>query len=102
MLSRWTEYYSELYNYECYGDKTVLDCNQYSEKELQSNLREEVKIAVAALKKGKSVGVNNIQAELVQTGGETMIYVLTKIYNKIWKTGEWPIPMDPVASYYTP
>ena len=39
---------------------------------------------------GKSAGVDNIPAELVQAGGETMIDILTAICNKIWKTGEWP------------
>ena len=45
--------------------------------------------AVAALKWGNSAGADNIPTEL---GGETMIDVLTKICNKIWKTGEWPTP----------
>ena len=45
--------------------------------------------AVKALKMGKSVGVDNIPAELVQAG-EAMIDILTSVCNKIWKTGEWP------------
>ena len=56
----------------------------------QPILREEVEIAVASLKKRKSAGVDNIPAELVQAGGETMIDVLTEICNRIWRTGEWP------------
>ena len=36
--------------------------------------------------------VDNIPAELVQAGGETMIDVLTEICNTIWRTGEWPTP----------
>ena len=92
ILSRWAEYCSELYNYKSYGDNTVLDCSQHPEKDLQPILRENVEIAVAALKKGKSAGDGNIPAEHVQAGGESMIYVLTKICNKIWKTGEWPTP----------
>ena len=39
---------------------------------------------------GKSAGVDNIPAELVQAGGEALIGILTSICNKIWKTGEWP------------
>ena len=92
ILSRWTEYCSELYNYESCGDNTVLDCSQPPEEDLQPILREEVEIAVASLKKGKSAGVDNISAELVQAGGETMIDVLTEICNRIWRTGEWPTP----------
>ena len=33
--------------------------------------------------------VDNIQAELVQACGETIIDVFTKIYNRIWRAGEW-------------
>ena len=84
ILSRWTEYCSELYNYESCGDNIVLDCSQPPEEDLQPILREEVEIAVASLKKGKSAGVDNIPAELVQAGGETMIDVLTEICNRIW------------------
>ena len=77
-------------------DNAVLDCSQPPEEDLQPILREEVEIAVAALKKGKSAGVDNIPAELVQAGGgrggETMIDVLTEICNRIWRTGEWPTP----------
>ena len=61
-------------------------------EDLQPILREEVEIAVASLKKGKSAGVDNIPAELVQAGGETMIDVLTEICNRIWRTGKWPTP----------
>ena len=92
ILSRWTEYCSELYNYESCGDNIVLDCSQPPEEDLQPILREEVEIAVASLKKGKSAGVDNIPAELVQAGGETMIDVLAEICNRIWRTGEWPTP----------
>ena len=83
ILSRWTEYCSELYNYESCGDNAVLDCSQPPEEDLQPILHEEVEIAVASLKKGKSAGVDNIPAELVQAGGETMIDVLTEICNRI-------------------
>ena len=44
------------------------------------------------MKKGKSVGVNNIPAELVQAGGKDVITALTTICNRIWQTGEWPTP----------
>ena len=90
VLSRWTEYCSELYNYESCRDNAELDCSQPPKEDLQQILREEVEIAVASLKKGKSVGVDNIPAELVQAGGETMIDVLTEFCNRIWRTGEWP------------
>ena len=60
-------------NYVSCGDNAVLDCSQPPEEDLQPILREEVEIAVASLEKRKSAGVDNIPAELVQAGGETMI-----------------------------
>ena len=42
------------------------------------------------MKKGKSVGVDNIPAELVQAGGEDVITANTTICNMIWLTGQWP------------
>ena len=44
------------------------------------------------MKKGKSAGVDNSPAELVQAGGEDVITALTTICNKIRQTGEWPTP----------
>ena len=55
-------------------------------------LRKEVEAAVRSLKKGKSSGVDNIPAELVQAGGEDVITALTTFCNKICQTGEWPTP----------
>ena len=55
-------------------------------------LRRKVGAAIQSLKKGKSAGVDNIPAKLVQAGGEDVITALTTICNKIWQTGEWPTP----------
>ena len=63
-----------------------------TKKKKKTALCEEVKIAVVALKKAKSVRVDSIPAELVQAGGVTIIAVLTEICNKVWRTGEWPSP----------
>ena len=92
ILSRWTEYCSELYNCESCGHNAVLDCSQPPGEDLQPILREEVEVAEASLKKGKSAGVDNKPAELVRAGGETMADVLTEICDRVWRTGEWPTP----------
>ena len=60
ILNRWTEYCSDLYNYETDGDPIVLDCPRIPDEEHQPILREEVEAAVKALKMGKSAGVDNI------------------------------------------
>ena len=81
ILNRWTEYCSDLYNYETDGDPTVLDCPQIPDKKYHPILRKEMKAAVKALKIGKSAGVDKIL-------GEAMIDILHSICNTIWKTGE--------------
>ena len=69
-----------------------MKCSQTDTEDDHPILRREVEAAVQSLKKGKSAGVDNIPAELVQTEGENAIAALTTICNKIWQTGEWPTP----------
>ena len=52
VLSRWTEYCSELYNHKANGDPSVLDCPQTDTEDDHSILRKEVEAAVQSLKKG--------------------------------------------------
>ena len=91
-MNRWTEYCRELYNYKANGDLSVLNCPQTDTGDDHPILRREVEAAVQSLKKEKSAGVDNIPAELVQTGGEDVITTRTTICNRIWRTEEWPSP----------
>ena len=91
ILNWWTGYCSELYNYKANGAQSVLDCPKTYTEDDHPILRK-VEAAVQSLKKGKSGGVDNIPAELVQAGGEDVITALTTICNKTWQTGEWPTP----------
>ena len=90
ILYRWTEYRSELHSHKAKGNPEVLKHLPVTNTDNYPILREEVKAVVKSLKPGKSVGVDNIPAELIQAGGETMIDALLNICNKIWQTGEWP------------
>ena len=92
ILNRWTEYCSELYSHKVKGDPEVLKHPPVTNTDSHPILREEVEAAVKSLRPGKSAGVDNIPAELLQAGGETMIDVLLNICNKICQTGEWPTP----------
>ena len=92
ILNRWTEYCSELYNHKAKGDPEVLKHPPVTNIDSHLILREEVEAAVKSPKPGKSAGVDNIPAELLQVGGETMNDVLLNICNKIWQTGDWPTP----------
>ena len=86
------EYCTELYNYKANGDPSVLDCPQTHTEDDHPILCKEVEAAVQSLKKGKSAGVDNIPADLVQAGGEDVTTALMTICNKIWQTGEWLAP----------
>ena len=83
ILNRWTEYCTELYNHKANGDPLVLNCPQTDTEDDHSILRKDVEAAVQSLNTGKSVGVGNIPAELVQAGGEDVITSLRAICNKI-------------------
>ena len=72
ILNRWTEYCSELYNYKANGNPSVLNCTQTDTEDDHPILFREVETAVQSLKKGKSAGVDNIRAVLVQAGGEDL------------------------------
>ena len=77
-----------LFHYETEGGPIAHDCPQIPDEGHRPILREEVEAAVKALKMGKSAGVDNIPAELVQSGGKAMTDILTSVCNKIWNTGE--------------
>ena len=92
ILNRWTEYCTELYNHKTNGVPSVLDCPQTDTEDGHTIFSKEVEAALQSLKKGKSAGVHNIPAELVQAGEEDVIVSLTTICDTIWQTGEWPTP----------
>jgi hypothetical protein len=50
----------------------------------------EVEIAIAKLKRYKSPGSNEILAELIQAGGETLHSKVHKLINSIWNKEELP------------
>ena len=70
ILNRWTEYCSELYNHMANRDPSVLNCPQTDTEDDHPILHREVEAAIQSLKNGKSAGVDNIPAELVQAGEE--------------------------------
>jgi hypothetical protein len=49
-----------------------------------------VEIAVAKLKKYKSAGSDEILAERIQVGGETLLSANHKLINSIWNKEEFP------------
>jgi hypothetical protein len=50
----------------------------------------EVEIAITKLEKYKSPGIDQILAELIQAGGETLHSEIQKLINSIWNKEELP------------
>jgi hypothetical protein len=50
----------------------------------------EVEIVIATLKRYKSPGSDQIPAELIQVGGETLVSAIHKVINSIWNKEELP------------
>ncbi|MEW8487448.1 MAG: hypothetical protein AB2705_19895 [Candidatus Thiodiazotropha sp.] len=73
IFNRWAEYCSELYNYERYGDYTVLDRTQHAETDLLPVLCEEVEIAVAVLKNGRPTKLIIYQQTLFKQAGRPYV-----------------------------
>ena len=68
-----------MYIHKANGDPSVPNCRQTDIEDDHPILRKEVEAAVQSRKKGKSAGVDNIPAELVQAGGEDVITALTTL-----------------------
>ena len=93
ILNRWAEYCTELYNHKTNGDTSVLDCPQTDTEDDHSILRKEVETVVQSLKRGKSAGVDNIPAELIQADGGcnhlSHVSLSSKLELKqLWRSGQ--------------
>ena len=81
-----------LANHKANGNSSVLNYPKTHREDNHLIRRKEVESAAQLLKKGKTARVENLPAEQVQASGEDVITALTTIWDKIWQTGEWPIP----------
>jgi hypothetical protein len=83
ILNKWKNYFSQLLNVHNVSD--VRQIAVHTAEPLESGpSRLEVEIATAKLKKYKSPGSDQIPAELIQTGGETLLSEIHKLVNSVW------------------
>jgi hypothetical protein len=68
---------------------SVIGC-KIIERLVPGSSRLEVEIAIAKLKKYKSPRSDQIPAELIQAGGETILSAIHKPINSIWNKEELP------------
>jgi Reverse transcriptase (RNA-dependent DNA polymerase)/Endonuclease/Exonuclease/phosphatase family len=91
--TRWKEHFDKILN--CPEPETMHDFAQDQrsptlEVDVGDITEKEVEEAVKRLKNGKSAGIDNIQPELLKSGGREMIKTLAHLCNIIWRTGEVP------------
>ena len=87
ILERWANFYEDLYD-----DPNT--CNPIhvrdSELSIPNITIEEICVSIQKSKSGKSSGIDNINAEFLKEGGDTMLKILEKLFNIIIKTGAIP------------
>ncbi|PVD33204.1 hypothetical protein C0Q70_04455 [Pomacea canaliculata] len=83
VLSRWTEYCQDLYNYKIEPDTSILQHHQTGTREAEDLpvLTDEVRKTMHSLKGGKSPGV---------PGGAATTKAFTTLCQKIWEEKKWP------------
>src|SRR6184192_1162138 len=99
VMERWAEYVEELYKDENRGEDDIIDMSQ-KENEAYTISSEVIKAVIRDLPKGKACGSDNISSELLQCMGEKGIQIMTRLINKIYKSGY--IPEDFRESIFVP
>ena len=86
ILNRWKDYFSQLLN--VHKDNNVGEIEiQTAELLIPDPTLLEVQIAIEKLKKYKSLGIDQILAELIQDGGNSLLAEIYKLVLAIWKKG---------------
>jgi hypothetical protein len=81
ILNRWKSYFSQLLNVHNISNVRHISVHT---AEPTGPRRLEMDIAIAKLKKYKSPGSDQIPAELIQAGGETLLPAIHKHINSVW------------------
>jgi hypothetical protein len=83
ILNRWKNYFSQLLNVHNISDVRQIEVHT-AEPLVPGPSHLEVENAIAKLKKYKSPGSVQIQAELVQAGGEILLSAIHKLIYCFW------------------
>ena len=92
ILGRWKEYCADMYSCDSQIN-TSLDTgitSEQEESECKTPFRCEIKRAINSLKDRKSLGCDNIHAEMIKACGNEGVEVYHKLCRKIWKSEQWP------------
>jgi hypothetical protein len=89
-LNRWKNYFCELLNIQ--GADGVRQTEMHTTKPfLPQPSASEVEVAIWKLKRYKSPGVDQIPAQLIQAGWETLHSEVHKLIKLIWNKEELPL-----------
>jgi hypothetical protein len=89
ILNRWKNYFCQLLN--VHGTGGVRQTEGHTAEPFVPEPRlSEVVVAIGKLKSYKSPGVDQIPAELIQAGGETLCSEIHKLIKLIWNKEELP------------
>jgi hypothetical protein len=89
---RWYDYLEQLYCHE----PVITECEDSIMKpddppELEPDvLLSEIRCAIGMMKDNKAPGLDDIPAELLKAGGETIVLHMKDIIDDIWYTARWP------------
>jgi hypothetical protein len=81
ILNRWKNYFSQLLSVHNVRDVRQIIQVHKAEPLVPGPSRLEVETAIAKLKKYKSPSSDEILAELIQAGGEMLLYAIHKLIN---------------------
>jgi hypothetical protein len=89
ILNRWKNYFCQLLNLHGAGGVRQTEMHTIKPFVPEPNASE-VKVAIGKLKRYKSPGVDQIPAELIQAGEETLRLEIHKVIKFIWNKEELP------------
>jgi hypothetical protein len=88
ILNTWKHYFSQLQNVHNVSGIRQIEAHTVEPLVLGPSSFD-VEIAIAELKKYKSPGSNEILAELIQAGSETLLSAIHKLISSIWNKEEF-------------
>jgi hypothetical protein len=89
ILNRWKNYFSQFSNVHNVGDVRQIEVH-IAEPLVPGPSRLEVEIAIAKLKKYKAPDSDQITAELIEGGGQILLFAFHKLINSVWNMEELP------------
>jgi hypothetical protein len=89
VLNRWKNFFNQVINVHRVHDFRQIDIHMAEPLVPEPSLVE-VEIAIGKLKSYKSLGTDQIPAELIEAGGETLCSEIHKLTCSIWNKEEFP------------